>query len=92
MTTFYTLFLNECEDLQQINYFLPKGCIEECAIGGDNQEAVAHWADMLGLEWPREFCVEICIQNGALEEEDFDTWTDKSLIESVLWLAAWYDQ
>jgi hypothetical protein len=64
---------------------IPPECIKDCSGPGQADIPVHDWREKLDFEVNRENAIKCLDGYGAWD--DLETWTDKRLAETVLWLA-----
>jgi len=69
-----------------IEFELPSECVSDCSGMGDATEAVEHWQRELNLNLNREHMITELSEYGAWD--DFDTATNETLEQRLIWLGA----
>jgi len=64
---------------------IPEDCVKDCTHQGDCSADVKAWVSKLGFVVPRKLAISYLDEYGAWD--DFDTVSDETLAERVLWVA-----
>lgn len=82
--------ITKINDIIELWALLPSKCIDVCHCSGNNYQACVFWVEKLGLNVPRDKCLEILKEFFVWYDEELDDDEDKELNIKLLWIAAGY--